>query len=74
MAVWQSADRITAILFWLLRQLPSGWLGLDARWLGISIVPWLALIVWRFHAADGARILLDLPRAAEQAVLAKRLS
>lgn len=50
MAVWQSADRITAILFWLLRQLPSGWLGLDARWLGISIVPWLALIVWRFHA------------------------
>ena len=50
MAVWQSADRVLAALFWFLRQLPPGWLALDARWLGISLLPWLALIVWRFHA------------------------
>ncbi|QGN37457.1 ComEC family protein [Klebsiella oxytoca] len=50
MAMWQSADRILAALFWSLRQLPPGWLDVDGRWLGISILPWLTLIVWRFHA------------------------
>lgn len=50
MVIWQSADRILAALFGFLRQLPPGWLGLDARWLGISLLPWPALILWRFHA------------------------
>ncbi|HCB1499980.1 TPA: ComEC family protein [Klebsiella michiganensis] len=49
-ALWQLADQILAALFWSLRQLPPGWLGLDVRWLGVSIIPWLALIAWRFHA------------------------
>lgn len=48
--IWQSADRILAALFGFLRQLPPGWLELDARWLGISLLPWPALILWRFHA------------------------
>ena len=50
MVIWQSADRILAALFGSLRQLPPGWLELDARWLGISLLPWPALILWRFHA------------------------
>ena len=50
MVIWQSADRILAALFGFLRQLPPGWLELDARWLGISLLPWPALILWRFHA------------------------
>ncbi|VUT02324.1 ComEC family protein [Klebsiella spallanzanii] len=50
MAIWQLADRTLAALFWFLYQLPSGWLGIDARWSGISILTWLALAVWRFHA------------------------
>ncbi|WP_308564332.1 ComEC family protein [uncultured Klebsiella sp.] len=49
MAIWHLADHILAALFWSLRQLPPGWLSLDARWLGISILPWLALIAWRFQ-------------------------
>ncbi|MDO9685457.1 ComEC family protein [Klebsiella oxytoca] len=50
MVIWQSADRILAALFGFLRQLPPGWLERDARWLGISLLPWPALILWRLHA------------------------
>ncbi|WEF26696.1 ComEC family protein [Klebsiella aerogenes] len=50
MGLWQLADRLLAVLFWFLRHLPPGWLSLDERWLAISILPWLALLAWRFHA------------------------
>jgi competence protein ComEC len=49
MAVWWLADRLLAALFWFLRLLPHGWLS----WIfagGISALPWLLLLVWRFHA------------------------
>lgn len=49
MALWLLADRLLAALFWFLRQLPSGWLPLDYRWLVVSVLPWLGLLVWRFH-------------------------
>jgi competence protein ComEC len=54
MAVWQSADRAGGTILVLTR---CRWLALDARWLGISLLPWLALIVWRFHAWRVARVL-----------------
>ncbi|MEX0528668.1 ComEC family protein [Raoultella terrigena] len=50
MALWLSADRLLAVLFWFLRGLPQGWLPLDSRWTGVSALPWLLLLVWRFHA------------------------
>ncbi|KLF17265.1 competence protein ComEC [Klebsiella aerogenes] len=50
MALWQLADRLLAILFWFLRHLPAGWVSLDERWLAVSLLPWLALLVWRFQA------------------------
>lgn len=48
--LWSLADRLLAALFWYLRQLPQGWLSLDFRWMGLSVLPWLMLLVWRFHA------------------------
>ena len=46
---------------------PPGWLGLDA-FAGLIQERRLALIVRRISClADGARILFNLPRAAEQA-------
>ncbi|HHG8772261.1 TPA: ComEC family protein [Raoultella planticola] len=50
MALWLLADRLLAGLFWFLRLLPQGWLSLDFRWAGVSVLPWLMLLVWRFHA------------------------
>lgn len=50
MTVWWLADRLLAALFWFLRLLPQGWLSLDFRWAGLSALPWLMLLVWRFHA------------------------
>lgn len=50
MALWPLADRLLAGLFWFLRLLPSGWLSLDFRWAGVSLLPWLWLLIWRFHA------------------------
>lgn len=50
MGLWQLADRLLAILFWFLRHLPPGWLSLNDRWLAVSVLPWLALLVWRFQA------------------------
>lgn len=50
MAAWWLADRLLAALFWFLHLLPQGWLSLDFRWAGLSALPWLILLVWRFHA------------------------
>lgn len=46
---WYLADRLLALLFYLLRLLPDGWLGLDGRWLWAMLLPWLAVIVWRLQ-------------------------
>ena len=48
--LWLAADRVLAVLFWGLRRLPDGWLTLDARWLWISILPWLLVMGWRFQS------------------------
>ncbi len=48
--LWLAADRVLALLFWGLRRLPDGWLTLDARWLWISILPWLLVMGWRFQS------------------------
>ena len=45
--VWLMADRNLALLFWLLRRLPEGWINLDFRWQWISWLPWLLLLAWR---------------------------
>ncbi|EGT5712431.1 ComEC family protein [Cronobacter dublinensis subsp. dublinensis] len=45
--IWLLADRTLAALFWLLRQLPPGWLGLDQRYQWLTLAPWAAVIVWR---------------------------
>ena len=50
MAVWSGADTVLALLFTYLRLLPAGWLNIGGAWLGVSLLPWLALILWRLHA------------------------
>lgn len=48
-AAWYLADRSLACLFWLLKQLPDGWVDVDARWVPVTLFPWLALIGWRLR-------------------------
>jgi len=48
--VWQLADKSLAFLFWLLKGLPNGWVDIDERWLPVTLLPWLAIIGWRFRA------------------------
>lgn len=47
--MWYLADRILALLFNLLTLLPDGWLNLDQRWLGVTLLPWLLVIAWRLR-------------------------
>lgn len=48
--VWQVTDSLMAGLFWLLYHLPSGWLNVDARACWATLLPWVLIVVWRFHA------------------------
>lgn len=48
--IWLIADKSLAGLFWLLMRLPEGWQGVDERWLYLTLLPWLAIIGWRFRA------------------------
>lgn len=52
-AIWRLTDRTLGALFWLLEQLPDGWLDGDKRWLCLSVLPWLAIAGWRFRAWRG---------------------
>lgn len=49
-AVWFAADKSLSGLFWLLTRLPDGWQDVDERWQYITLLPWLAIIGWRFRA------------------------
>ena len=49
MAVWYSADRVIALIFGYLRLLPAGWWPIGSAWLGVSLLPWIALALWRLH-------------------------
>lgn len=46
---WYMADRLLALMFYLLGLLPDGWLVLDGRWLWAMLMPWLFVIVWRLR-------------------------
>lgn len=46
---WYLADRLLALLFYLLGLLPDGWLSLDGRWQWAMLLPWLAIIAWRLR-------------------------
>ena len=49
-AIWFAADKSLEGLFWLLMRLPDGWQNVDERWQYLTLLPWLALIGWRFCA------------------------
>ena len=49
MVVWSGADHVMALVFGYLRLLPAGWLNIGAAWFGVSLLPWLVLILWRLH-------------------------
>ena len=46
---WYLADRLLALMFYLLGLLPDGWLALDGRWQSATLLPWLSVIVWRLR-------------------------
>jgi len=46
---WYLADRLLALLFYLLGLLPDGWLALDGRWQWAMLLPWLSAIAWRLR-------------------------
>ncbi|MER1405194.1 ComEC family protein [Enterobacter cloacae] len=48
--VWFAADKSLAGLFWLLQRLPDGWQDVDERWQYLTLLPWLAIIGWRFRS------------------------
>ncbi|WNN70419.1 ComEC family protein [Kluyvera cryocrescens] len=50
MMVWRCANGVLALLFDYLQRLPTGWLNIGVAWLGVSLLPWLTVIVWRLHA------------------------
>lgn len=56
------ADRVLASLFWLLRELPPGWLNLDQRYQWLTLAPWLAVIAWRggWHRVSPATCCISL--------------
>ncbi len=43
------ADGTLEGVFTFLRWLPAGWLEVDARFVGVSLVPWAMLIAWQFQ-------------------------
>ncbi|MBB1199904.1 ComEC family protein [Enterobacteriaceae bacterium 89] len=47
--IWLLADRVLALLFWLLERMPEGWAELDQRWQWLAFLPWLGILFWRFH-------------------------
>lgn len=49
-AVWYAADKSLAGLFGLLARLPNGWQDVDERWQYLTLLPWLAIIGWRFRS------------------------
>ncbi|MDP1228065.1 ComEC family protein, partial [Klebsiella pneumoniae] len=55
--LWRAAARVLAVLLWGLIRLPDGWLTLDARWLWISILPWLLVMGWRFQSRRHSQAL-----------------
>ena len=48
--LWSGADSVLDALFYLLRQLPEGWLNVDKRLQWLSFSGWLLVIIWRFAA------------------------
>ncbi|ASV54834.1 DNA internalization-related competence protein ComEC-Rec2 [Lelliottia jeotgali] len=48
--VWFLADKSLEVLFWLLKELPDGWMDIDERWQLVTCLPWFAIIAWRLHA------------------------
>lgn len=50
LAVWWMADKSLAVLFWLLQQLPNGWVDMDERWQLLAIAPWLLVMGWRLRS------------------------
>jgi competence protein ComEC len=49
-AIWLAADRSLEVLFRLLEGLPDGWQSVDERWQYLTLLPWLAVMGWRFRA------------------------
>ncbi|WP_079231213.1 ComEC family protein [Enterobacter ludwigii] len=49
-ALWLAADKSLGGLFWMLMRLPDGWQNVDERWQYLTLLLWLAIIGWRFHA------------------------
>ena len=45
--LWTLADRLLQLIFDFLHVLPAGWKEVDERYQWLSLVPWLAIVVWR---------------------------
>lgn len=59
---WGLADTSLAPVFWLLAQLPPGWLEIDKRYVWLALLPWLLIIywrlgLWRYYWAPGAGVI-----------------
>lgn len=65
--LWWLADQTLALIFYLLSLLPMGWVPLDARFQWLTLLPWLAIILWRLSyllsaaSALVALLLLSYP-------------
>lgn len=56
--LWQVADLLITSLMRLLAALPEGWLAMDKRWIWLSFVGWIAVIIWRVGAWQHYKILV----------------
>ncbi|MBW9464330.1 ComEC family protein [Kluyvera sp. EC_51] len=49
MAAWHAGNGVMSAVFGYLRLLPAGWWNIGSAWLGVSLLPWMALALWRLH-------------------------
>lgn len=55
--LWMVTDAVLDLLFRFLKILPNGWIGVDNRWTGLALLPWLALIGWRMRVWKSSPVL-----------------
>lgn len=46
--LWWAADQTLTLVFRPLQALPAGWIFVDRQGLGLSMLAWLILVIWRF--------------------------
>nr|WP_281269808.1 ComEC family protein [Edaphovirga cremea] len=47
--MWFIADRLLVFIFWPMPLLQQGWTNFGERWLAMSLIGWMGVVIWRFR-------------------------